>query len=156
MRFIPTRFHAPLDYIVGVALIAAPWIFRFSEDTAATVVPIVLGIGLIAYSLFTNYELGVWKVVRMAVHNLFDVGAGAFSPSRRGSSASPTRARTSGCRMWSSVSPRSSSAWPRSNPPATGTAAWRPGPPASPVGDEAPADAARRSFAPSAGLDHEA
>ena len=78
MRFIPTKFHAPLDYIVGVALIAAPWIFRFSEDTAATVVPIVLGIGLIAYSLFTNYELGVWKVVPMAVHNLFDIGAGAF------------------------------------------------------------------------------
>ena len=26
MRFIPTKLHAPLDYIVGVALIAAPWI----------------------------------------------------------------------------------------------------------------------------------
>jgi SPW repeat len=59
MRFIPTKFHAPLDYIVGVALIAAPWIFQFSENTAASVVPIVLGIGLIAYSLFTDYELGV-------------------------------------------------------------------------------------------------
>ena len=50
MRFIPTKFHAPLDYIVGAALIAAPWIFQFSEHTAATVVPVVLGIGLIAYS----------------------------------------------------------------------------------------------------------
>ena len=78
MRFIPTKFHAPLDYIVGAALIAAPWIFRFSEHTAATVVPIVLGIGLIAYSLFTDYELGVWKVAPMAVHNLIDVVAGAF------------------------------------------------------------------------------
>ena len=77
MRFIPTKFHAPLDYIVGVVLIAAPWIFQFSEHTAATVVPIVLGIGLIAYSLFTNYELGVWKVAPMAVHNLIDIVAGA-------------------------------------------------------------------------------
>lgn len=76
MRFIPTRFHAPLDYIVGVVLIAAPWIFQFSEHTAATVVSIVLGIGLIAYSLFTDYELGVWKVAPMAVHNLIDVAAG--------------------------------------------------------------------------------
>ena len=76
MRFIPTKFHAPLDYIVGAALIAAPWIFQFSEHTAATFVPIVLGIGLIAYSLFTDYELGVWKVAPMAVHNLGDIGAG--------------------------------------------------------------------------------
>jgi hypothetical protein len=78
MRFIPTKFHAPLDYIVGVALIAAPWIFQFSDHTAATVVPIVLGIGLIGYSLFTDYELGVWKVAPMAVHNLIDVIAGSL------------------------------------------------------------------------------
>jgi uncharacterized membrane protein HdeD (DUF308 family) len=78
MRFIPTKFHAPLDYIVGVALIASPWIFQFSEHTAATVVPVVLGIGLIAYSLITDYELGVWKVAPMAVHNLIDIVAGAF------------------------------------------------------------------------------
>jgi SPW repeat len=78
MRFIPTKFHAPLDYIVGAALIASPWIFSFSDTTAPTVVSIVLGIGLIAYSLITNYELGVWKVAPMAVHNLIDIVAGAF------------------------------------------------------------------------------
>ena len=78
MRFIPTKYHAPLDYIVGAALIAAPWIFQFSGHTAPTVVSIVLGIGLIGYSLFTNYELGVWKIAPMAVHNLIDVVAGAL------------------------------------------------------------------------------
>jgi SPW repeat-containing protein len=78
MRFIPTRFHAPLDYIVGAVLIAAPWIFRFSESGAATTVSIVLGSGLIVYSLFTDYELGVWKVAPMAVHNLIDIIAGAL------------------------------------------------------------------------------
>jgi SPW repeat len=78
MRFIPTRLHAPLDYIVGAALIAAPWIFQFSEHTAATVIPIVLGIGLIAYSLLTDYELGVWRVFPMSVHNMYDIAAGAL------------------------------------------------------------------------------
>jgi hypothetical protein len=78
MRFIPTRLHAPLDYIVGVVLIAAPWIFQFSEEAAATAVSIVLGIGLIGYSLCTNYELGVWKVAPMAVHNLIDIVAGTL------------------------------------------------------------------------------
>jgi hypothetical protein len=42
------------------------------------VVPVVLGIGLIAYSLFTDYELGVWRVFPMSVHNLYDIGAGAL------------------------------------------------------------------------------
>jgi hypothetical protein len=78
MRFIPTKFHAPLDYIVGAALIVSPWIFSFSDTMAPTVVSIVLGTGLIAYSLTTNYELGVWKVAPMAVHNLIDIVAGAF------------------------------------------------------------------------------
>lgn len=78
MRFIPTKFHAPLDYIVGAGLVAAPWILQFSEHTAATVIPIVLGAGLIAYSLVTNYELGVWKVAPMAVHNLIDIVAGGM------------------------------------------------------------------------------
>ena len=77
MRFIPTKAHAPLDYIVGAGLIAAPWIFQFSEHTTPTVLSIVLGIGLIVYSLFTDYELGVWRMFPMSVHNLFDIGAGA-------------------------------------------------------------------------------
>jgi SPW repeat len=78
MRFIPTRFHAPLDYIVGAVLIAAPWIFGFSDVGAATAVSIVLGAGLIAYSLITDYELGLWKLAPMAVHNLIDIVAGAL------------------------------------------------------------------------------
>ena len=78
MRFIPTRLHAPLDYIVGAGLIAAPWVFQFSDLTTPTVISIVLGIGLIAYSLLTNYELGVWKVAPMAVYNLIDIAAGAL------------------------------------------------------------------------------
>ena len=78
MRFIPTKLHAPLDYIVGAALIAAPWIFQFSDVTAASAVAVVLGIGLIVYSLLTDYELGVWRLFPMSMHNLFDIGAGAL------------------------------------------------------------------------------
>jgi len=78
MRLIPTKFHAPLDYIVGAVLVAGPWIFQYSDSGAATAISIVLGIGLIAYSLFTNYELGLWKVAPMAVHNVIDIVAGAL------------------------------------------------------------------------------
>ncbi len=122
MRFIATKFHAPLDYIVGAALIAAPWILRFSEHTAATVVPVVLGIGLIAYSLFTNYELGLWKVAPMAVHNLIDIAAGALLAASPWIFGFADETQTSGCRIWSSASRPSSSASPRSSRVATATA----------------------------------
>ena len=110
MRFIPTKLHAPLDYIVGAGLIAAPWIFQFSEHKTPTVLSIVLGIGLIVYSLFTDYELGVWRTFPMASTTCSTSAQAPCSRRRPGSSASPTRARTSGRRSSSSASPRSASA----------------------------------------------
>jgi SPW repeat len=79
---------------VGAVLIAGPWIFQYSDDNAAMVISIVLGIGLIAYSLLTNYELGVWKVAPMAVHTSSTSSPARCSRSCRGSSAWPTTART--------------------------------------------------------------
>ncbi|WP_217184013.1 SPW repeat protein [Streptomyces sp. AC495_CC817] len=79
MRFIPTKVHGALDYIVGIALIAAPWLFGFaSVGGAAVVIPIVLGVGLIVYSLFTKYEWGPFGFIPMPVHLAFDIVASLF------------------------------------------------------------------------------
>ena len=79
MRFIPTKVHAVLDYVVAIALIFAPTIFMFEEvGGAAVIIPRVLGVGLILYSLFTRYELGLVKVIGMPVHLIFDVSASVF------------------------------------------------------------------------------
>jgi lysylphosphatidylglycerol synthetase-like protein (DUF2156 family) len=75
-KFIPTKVHGALDYIVAVALILAPWLFGFSEvGGAAVIVPMVLGVGLILYSLFTKYEWGLIKVLSMPYHLVIDVVA---------------------------------------------------------------------------------
>lgn len=75
-RFIPTKVHGVLDYIVAIALILAPMIFRFSDvGGAAVAIPIILGVGLFAYSLFTNYEWGLIKVIGMPYHLIIDVVA---------------------------------------------------------------------------------
>ena len=59
MRFIPTRFHAPLDYVVGAALIAAPWIFGFADETANVWVPhVVVGLAAIFLGLTTKQAGG--------------------------------------------------------------------------------------------------
>jgi hypothetical protein len=76
LRFIPTKVHGALDYIVAIALMLAPMIFGFQEvGGAAVAIPMVLGAGLFLYSLFTNYEWGVFKVINMRYHLIVDVVA---------------------------------------------------------------------------------
>jgi hypothetical protein len=79
MRFLPTKIHGLLDYLVGIALILAPSIFQFSNvGGAAVFIPRLLGVVLIAYSIFTNYEWGIFKVVSMPYHLTIDFLASVF------------------------------------------------------------------------------
>jgi hypothetical protein len=78
-RFIPTKVHGVLDYVVGIALILAPWLFGFSEvGGAAVAIPMILGVGLIVYSIFTKYEWGLVKVLSMPYHLIIDLLAAAL------------------------------------------------------------------------------
>lgn len=78
MRFIPTRVHGMMDYLIGVLLIAAPWLLNFARGGAETWVPVVIGAATILYSLFTNYEMGVVHSISMPAHLMMDAGAGIF------------------------------------------------------------------------------
>ena len=83
MRFIPTRVHGILDYLVGALLIAAPWLLDFDRGGAETIIPVVLGAGAILYSLFTDYELGAVRRIPMPTHLMLDLASGvllALSP----------------------------------------------------------------------------
>lgn len=78
-RPISSRMHGMLDYPAGAALIAAPWIFGFSDvGGAAVAVPVVLGILILVQSLATDYEFGVVGIVPLRLHLLVDVLGGAF------------------------------------------------------------------------------
>jgi hypothetical protein len=78
MRFIETKTHGYLDYIMGLFLIAAPWIFDFADGGAKQWVPIVLGAGMILYSLMTDYELGASRQISMGTHLTLDLLGGAL------------------------------------------------------------------------------
>lgn len=80
---LPTRVHGMLDYLLGALLIASPWVFGYGEGGAETWVPVALGAGVVLYSLFTDYELGVVKRLQMPAHLLLDALGGlllAVSP----------------------------------------------------------------------------
>jgi hypothetical protein len=72
MRFIPTRIHGVLDYLVGIILIVSPWVLGFNEGGPETWVPVVLGAGAILYSILTRYELGLVRLIPMPVHLMLD------------------------------------------------------------------------------------
>ena len=81
IRFVPTRVHGVFDYIGGIGLILAPFDFGFfSVGGIAVILPMVLGVGLLVYSLLTRYELGIpaVKFIPMPVHLLFDFVAAAL------------------------------------------------------------------------------
>jgi hypothetical protein len=80
---IPTKIHGVLDYLMGLLLIASPWLFRFEANGAETWVPVILGIGVILYSMLTDYELGLTPAISMHAHLSLDAAFGlllAVSP----------------------------------------------------------------------------
>ncbi len=78
MKIISTKVHGILDYLMGVILIASPWLFNFADGSAKMWIPIILGGSALVYSLMTNYELGVVKTLSMKTHLTLDIMSGIF------------------------------------------------------------------------------
>lgn len=70
MRFIPTIIHGVADYIVGLITIGLPFYLRL--EGAPRTVLVLLGIVVVAYSLLTDYELGLVGFLRIRFHLLLD------------------------------------------------------------------------------------
>lgn len=82
---IDTRTHGIIDYITGLLLLVAPYIFGFATGGIKQWLPQVIGAAIIVMSLVTRYELSIAKLVPLKVHLGVDVASGVH---RRGCSAS--------------------------------------------------------------------
>lgn len=69
---LSTRVHGVLDYLVGVLLVALPWVLGFADGGAERWVPVGAGAAVILYSVFTDYELGVVRRLQVPVHLWLD------------------------------------------------------------------------------------
>jgi hypothetical protein len=76
MRFIPTRTHGVIDYLTGLLLLVAPYIFGFADGGAAQWVPMILGAAIILMALMTNYELSLAHLIPMSAHLVVDAAGG--------------------------------------------------------------------------------
>ena len=73
-----TRTHGILDYLVGALLIVAPWLLGFRDNDAATWSAVIVGALTITYSLFTDYELSLSRIIPMGTHLALDYAGGIF------------------------------------------------------------------------------
>ena len=71
MRFIPTRLHGAADYIVGIVVVGLPFYYGWTGPQRAVVA--ALGVFVILYSLFTDYEAGLVRYLRVRFHLLLDI-----------------------------------------------------------------------------------
>ncbi len=75
---LPLRIHNLLDYLIGALLIVTPWLFGFPEIQAARTLFLISGIGLIGYSVLTNYYYSVARVIPLGTHMTLDTVLGLF------------------------------------------------------------------------------
>ncbi len=76
MRFISPRFHGLLDYAVAGALIGVPVLLDFAASSvAAAVISVTAGIGLVVYSLLTDYSAGIRNLIPWRAHLALDAAA---------------------------------------------------------------------------------
>lgn len=83
MKPISSKAHTVIGLIVGVVLLFAPSIFGFTDNTAATVTAIVVGLFIILNELITTSPYSPLKLVPMRVHIVIDIVTGlvlALSP----------------------------------------------------------------------------
>lgn len=73
MRFITPRVHGTLDYTVAATLIGVPLLMNFAASSvAAAGISIAAGIGLVVYSLLTDYSAGIRNLISWRAHLTLD------------------------------------------------------------------------------------
>jgi hypothetical protein len=70
--------HRTVDYVVGIVLVLAPFLFGFWGVASATWVAILTGLVLIVYSLFTQYAPGMDRNISLSTHLTLDIILGIF------------------------------------------------------------------------------
>jgi hypothetical protein len=78
VRIVSQKTHGVLDYLTGAALLAAPKALGLEDVPPSSRALKLAGGGALAYSLLTDYELGVAKLLPMPIHLALDAASGAL------------------------------------------------------------------------------
>lgn len=78
MGFISTKAHTVIGLVVGVVLVFAAGIFGFTDNNAASMVALWVGIFIVISELVTTSPFSLIKLIPMRVHIIIDVLTGIF------------------------------------------------------------------------------
>jgi hypothetical protein len=74
---IPLNLHAMLEPLIAVAIIAAPWIFGFSDTDSATVICVLVGASMLLVGSMTDWRMSLIRLIPLRMHLAGDLGLGA-------------------------------------------------------------------------------
>ncbi len=75
---VSTKTHGGLDLAPAGPLLAAPRLLGLEKESRAASVLRMAGGGALVYSMLTDYEFGLVKVLPMRAHLAMDAASGAF------------------------------------------------------------------------------
>jgi len=75
-KILTPTLHGLLDYAAAAGLIVLPFLLDLGATSQlATWLSVVAGVGLVTYSLVTDYSFGVFRVLPFRAHLMLDVAA---------------------------------------------------------------------------------
>lgn len=70
---IPLNLHAALEPLAAIVIIAAPWIFGFSDTDSATVICVLVGVAMLLVGSITDWRLSLARVIPLRMHMAGDL-----------------------------------------------------------------------------------
>ncbi|HEX5982840.1 MAG TPA: SPW repeat protein [Solirubrobacterales bacterium] len=74
---IPLNLHAALEPLMAILIIAAPWIFGFSETGSATAICVVVGVTMLLVGSMTDWRMSLVRLIPLRMHLTGDLLLGA-------------------------------------------------------------------------------
>jgi hypothetical protein len=74
---IPLNLHAMLEPLIAVVIIAAPWIFGFSDTDSATVICVLVGVSMLLVGSMTDWRMSLMRLIPLRMHLAGDLVLGA-------------------------------------------------------------------------------
>src|SRR5829696_10470689 len=75
---IPLRLHQMVEPLMAILLIAAPWLFGFSDVNSATIVSVAIGAAMLVGGMMTRWRFSLVKLIPLRVHFVWDLALGAI------------------------------------------------------------------------------